>query len=306
MFNYRGRGGPSRSTPANVQFAPILTFLERHYSYECKATAQERPYVSRPSRSQQLRNPKLVPKLTNETLNPLEKKEGVADAELAKVDAERARKREREERDDELIKSTAKRHRSVSSHSVSTISTGASRSPSPGIDRVGSPRARGRSSHSDNSQGRGDIRSRSRSFSSDRSRSPRVESKRRQSMSGDDRSPEDYDRRNHYRSRDPLSPGRETTSTKQPRRDLSGSRSPDGYKGQRAQGSRSPGLGGKYGERPGPSDTRHDRERPAPRGGFDGKKNRHGGRHHENARERSLSPFSQRLAMTKAMKQGGR
>jgi hypothetical protein len=30
--------------------------------------------VSRPSRSQQLRNPKLVPKLTNETLNPLEKK----------------------------------------------------------------------------------------------------------------------------------------------------------------------------------------------------------------------------------------
>ncbi|CEI66980.1 unnamed protein product [Fusarium venenatum] len=58
MFNYRGRGGPSRSTPANVQ-----------------STAQERPYVSRPSRSQQLRNPKLVPKLTNETLNPLEKKE---------------------------------------------------------------------------------------------------------------------------------------------------------------------------------------------------------------------------------------
>ncbi|ESU16743.1 hypothetical protein FGSG_10073 [Fusarium graminearum PH-1] len=96
---------------------------ERHYSYECKATAQERPYVSRPSRSQQLRNPKLVPKLTNETLNPLEKKEGVADAELAKVDAERARKREREERDDELINSSAKRHRSVSSHSVSTIST---------------------------------------------------------------------------------------------------------------------------------------------------------------------------------------
>lgn len=53
---------------------PVLTLLERHYSYECKATTQERPYVSRPSRSQQLRNPKLVPKLTNETLNPLEKK----------------------------------------------------------------------------------------------------------------------------------------------------------------------------------------------------------------------------------------
>lgn len=57
-----------------LPFVLILTILERHYSYECKATAQERPYVSRPSRSQQLRNPKLVPKLTNETLNPLEKK----------------------------------------------------------------------------------------------------------------------------------------------------------------------------------------------------------------------------------------
>ena len=36
-----------------------------HYSYECKAQAQERPYISRPSRSQQLLNPKLKPKLTN-------------------------------------------------------------------------------------------------------------------------------------------------------------------------------------------------------------------------------------------------
>lgn len=90
MFTYKGRGGPSKSTPANVQCQKclkkdmyheasficyvVLTFQERHYSYECKASAQERPYVSRPSRSQQLRNPKLVPKLTNDTLNPLERK----------------------------------------------------------------------------------------------------------------------------------------------------------------------------------------------------------------------------------------
>ncbi|RKK19917.1 hypothetical protein BFJ63_vAg10701 [Fusarium oxysporum f. sp. narcissi] len=72
MFTYRGRGGPSRSTPSSVQCQKCLK--RGHYSYECKATAQERPYVSRPSRSQQFRNPKLVPKLTNETLNPLEKK----------------------------------------------------------------------------------------------------------------------------------------------------------------------------------------------------------------------------------------
>ncbi|KAL5623096.1 hypothetical protein FOBRF1_002346 [Fusarium oxysporum] len=129
MFTYRGRGGPSRSTPSSVQCQKCLK--RGHYSYECKATAQERPYVSRPSRSQQFRNPKLVPKLTNETLNPLEKKKGVADEELAKLEAERAREREREQRDDGLIEPNIKRHRSVSSHSVSTISTTAPRSPSP-------------------------------------------------------------------------------------------------------------------------------------------------------------------------------
>lgn len=51
-----------------------LTPSPRHYSYECKASAQDRPYVPRPSRSQQLRNPKLIPKLTNDALQPLEKK----------------------------------------------------------------------------------------------------------------------------------------------------------------------------------------------------------------------------------------
>lgn len=41
----------------------------RHYSYECKATA--RPYVSRPSRTQQLLNPRLAPQLTSEIPNDL-------------------------------------------------------------------------------------------------------------------------------------------------------------------------------------------------------------------------------------------
>ncbi|XP_044721353.1 zinc knuckle domain-containing protein [Hirsutella rhossiliensis] len=107
-----------RSTPANVQcqkclkrdmFVAIpIVNLElipslRHYSYECKAPAQERPYASRPSRSQQLRNPKLVPKLTNDAFQPLEKKKGVADEEIAKRETERAQKRERENREDEMI-----------------------------------------------------------------------------------------------------------------------------------------------------------------------------------------------------------
>lgn len=46
----------------------------RHYSYECKASTQERPYVSRPSRTQQLFNPKLKPQLTSDVPNDLLRK----------------------------------------------------------------------------------------------------------------------------------------------------------------------------------------------------------------------------------------
>jgi hypothetical protein len=53
---------------------PKLTIKPRHYSYECKAVVQERPYVSRPSRTQQLLNPKLVPKLTTEVPQDLLRK----------------------------------------------------------------------------------------------------------------------------------------------------------------------------------------------------------------------------------------
>ena len=96
MHAYRGRGGPSRSTPASVLcqkclkrdtysfvaglfFFPSicqrkLTCSERHYSYECKTAPQERPYKARPSRTQQLLNPKLVPKLTDDVPDALQRK----------------------------------------------------------------------------------------------------------------------------------------------------------------------------------------------------------------------------------------
>ncbi|KAI1880739.1 hypothetical protein JX265_000979 [Neoarthrinium moseri] len=63
---------------------------------ECKATVQDRPYIPRPSRTQQLFNPKLVPKLTEATPPELQKKRGVADEQLAQLEAERAKKRELE------------------------------------------------------------------------------------------------------------------------------------------------------------------------------------------------------------------
>ncbi|KAI9864775.1 MAG: hypothetical protein M1830_006074, partial [Pleopsidium flavum] len=103
--------------------------------YECKATAQDRPYAFRPSRTQQLANPKLVPKLTSDVSNNLLRKTGIADEQLAKTEEERGRKRRA---DEEELDRAQKRSRSKSSiTSVSTISTNASRSTSPRHSKTG-------------------------------------------------------------------------------------------------------------------------------------------------------------------------
>ncbi|KAG6359525.1 hypothetical protein INS49_013046 [Diaporthe citri] len=113
----------------------------RHYSYECKVQLQERPYNPRPSRTQQLLNPKLVPKLTNDTPDDATRKKGVADEELAKKEAERARKRELEDDDEPSAREPEfKRQRSSSVDSVSSISTRSSKSPPPRRRASPSPR----------------------------------------------------------------------------------------------------------------------------------------------------------------------
>ncbi|KAL1874890.1 hypothetical protein Daus18300_003431 [Diaporthe australafricana] len=115
-----------------------LTVLERHYSYECKVQLQERPYSARPSRTQQLLNPKLVPKLTNDTPDDATRKKGVADEELARKEAERARKRELDEDDEPAVREPEpKRQRSSSVDSVSSISTRMFRHPCGGRGEAG-------------------------------------------------------------------------------------------------------------------------------------------------------------------------
>ncbi|ORY08921.1 zinc knuckle-domain-containing protein [Clohesyomyces aquaticus] len=121
---YRGpsSGGRSKATPSTQ----CQKCLQRgHYSYECKASAQERPYKSRPSRTQQLLNPQLKPKLMTEVPDDLQKKKGVADALLAKKEEERGRKSDRGDADSRGP--SRKRSRSVSTDSVSTVSTNLSR-----------------------------------------------------------------------------------------------------------------------------------------------------------------------------------
>jgi hypothetical protein len=136
---------------ANTQ---VLIFREGHYSYECTSAKQERPYVSRPSRTQQLHNPKLAPKLSAAPKPPIGVKDDHDEKSTAELDA-RGRSRDTRRPQESYLRrrqSTA----SYSSRSVSTISTNASRSRSPDArqrrptkpDREGSNRRRRTRSYS--------------------------------------------------------------------------------------------------------------------------------------------------------------
>ncbi|KAI1363066.1 zinc knuckle-domain-containing protein [Xylaria arbuscula] len=284
------RRGPSKSTPASVQCQKCLK--RGHYSYECKASSQERPYVPRPSRTQQLFNPKLVPKLASDTVNALQDKKGVADQELAKREAERARKQTSDQSDDDVDHEQSRRGRSPSYESVSTIST---RGPSP------SSPARRRASVSPHEPGRA-VRSPSPlrrplrgSFDSGRS----YDSPSPQRHTGDMQSPGPRRQRTRSSSRDDSPQRDRLESYDQPgnhgridrrrrRNSNSPSRSPPPENTRRRFRSRTPP---RYNDRSGsPPPERHDRgPRGAPR---------------RNARERSLSPFSKRLALTQSMNAG--
>ncbi|KAG6016906.1 hypothetical protein E4U54_000147, partial [Claviceps lovelessii] len=302
------------------------------------ASSQERPYVSRPSRSQQLRNPKLVPKLTSDTPNPLEKKKGVADEILAKQEAERTRLRELEERDEYLAAPSPKRRRSVSSDSVSTISTAASRhSRSPRPSPAPKSRSRRRSPSYDHVERDVSPRrsiSRSPSPAGRRRRSPSRDSLsprrslppesvvRRRSPSYEDiprevsaqrsisRSPSPAARGHRLPSRDSLSPRGDARERRYRDRD-------QGDRGSRPQRGRRGSFTGRdetenrrrvsYGSH----SSAEPRSRASNRGGRGGgsqnnRGSRGGNQHSEAPRQRSLSPFSRRLAMTQAMNRGGR
>ncbi|KAK5697017.1 hypothetical protein LTR17_024084 [Elasticomyces elasticus] len=96
-----------------------------HYSYECTSAKQERPYVSRPSRTQQLLNPKLAPKIIEAP--PRGAVEAKADLASAKKPPEA----------DVTAPKPRRRSRSYSSDSdsVSSISTRSSKARSPPTSR---------------------------------------------------------------------------------------------------------------------------------------------------------------------------
>ncbi|KAH7094810.1 zinc knuckle-domain-containing protein [Paraphoma chrysanthemicola] len=165
MFRRPGTGRSKASADTLCQKC-----LKRgHYSYECKATTQERPYASRPSRTQQLLNPKLKPKLTTEVPEDLIRKKGVADEILKKKEEERSGR-------------DRKRSRSLSTSSVDSVST-ISTNRSPSRSRSPSRRRKHLGSSVRGSDDKAITKRRKRSVSRD-SRSPDdVERKTRRRMS---------------------------------------------------------------------------------------------------------------------------
>jgi hypothetical protein len=229
-------------------------------------------------------------------------RKGVADEELAKREAERARKRERELDEDAALRDSPppRRHRSPSYDSISSIST---RSPSPAPRRTRSPERQER---------RREYRSPSPRGS--HGRNPSYDSCDRYSRGPSESPARGYQARG---SRLPLSPsprrspparsergGREVRRYGSPGFDVRGK---DSYtrRAYSSSRSRSPVRREGRGDRHGPGryrdrDDRGHRGRspslppppaPAPR-------------QPSPPRQRSLSPFSKRLALTQAMGRG--
>jgi Zinc knuckle len=267
--------GPPKASAATTCQKCLKT---GHYSYECKATLQDRPYTSRPSRSQQFQNPKLAPKLSSTKPNELLETKGVADKILADAEAKRNQDNRRSPSPMRPTPSPSKqRSRSPSSAaSVSTIST--TRSSSRGPDKA----RRGRHSSPEGRNGR----RRSDSMSRMRGRKRRYDSL---SASASSRSPSPYHRSRPKNRRHRLdSP--DDRGRPMPRR------------GSHRTPSRSPSLDKSQ-------VTRHRRSLDTPsrdRNGRPGIENDQRGRDSRKPppvrkMERSLSPYSRRLALTQAM-----
>ncbi|KAF2461532.1 hypothetical protein BDY21DRAFT_360627 [Lineolata rhizophorae] len=142
-MNRYPRSGRSKATASTL----CQKCLKRD-TYECKASVQERPYAARPSRTQQLFNPALAPKLSSDAPpgddDDLLRKKGVADAQLKKAADERRRDHDGDVkldsdsdlgegygRDDEHAKRHRRRADSIASTRSSSSSSRTSNSPIP-------------------------------------------------------------------------------------------------------------------------------------------------------------------------------
>lgn len=299
---------PSRAT-STTRCQKCLKY--GHYSYECKATVEQRPYTSRPSRMQQLMNPNLRPKLSEENADASVRREGLADEIIGANEAERARQRSR----------------SVSSSdSVSTVSTNKSRTPSlpPKRRRIDNEEHDKEASRAkkqrdfDSRRQRRSVSSDSRSGSSSEDRRDQYRQHRRsgerspstRGMNAALRSPspgkhyDHRDARSRLRSRSREAPERCNSRSPLRHRDprtrrRSRSRSPNSRHSYFDQGRSR--LGRRDSHFREDHDTSHQQRARSPLGGK--YRTQDGGivTYGTSPRDRSLSPYSRRLALTQAL-----
>ena len=301
MNRYRTIPGFTGQSKASPSTTCQKCLKKGHYSYECKESVQTRPYVSRPSRTQQLLNPKLAPRLASDATNDLLRKTGIADEHLAKAEAERAKSNAPRSISPGACRSPArKRPRSMSSgseNSISTISTNRSRSRSRKRvnrdvkqDNVASqqvPRFSQSQSRSPPRKRKHDrMSSESVSRSPSRSRSRDHKSRRHRKSSPDDRGRSNAQRRGSHRSRSRTrSLSMDKSRVAKERRSLD-------------EGSEANGEDERM-YRSGDAKSSHRRDdRPSRRS--NGIAANHPGPP-ASRKERSLSPYSRRLALTQSM-----
>ncbi|MCJ1440081.1 MAG: hypothetical protein MMC23_000563 [Stictis urceolatum] len=265
----------------------------------------------------QLLNPKLVPKLSSDVPNDLLRKKGVADEELAKIERGRAVNGDRSP-SASPSRPSRKRSRSPSSSgsSVSTISTNLSREATPKLKRAYTDDFDKPLFSQQESQIPSIARKRQRSSSSDSSRSSYS---RRQHTKEPASYYEERNTRRRRASTSPDSRGRksrhEESSLKRRERsrDTSMDRSqiarnrysltPDGTHGRDHRRNDVEGLREHDGRSNGYASQR-DEDRRAPHGRRPraSRDDAFGGtRRAEPPRERSMSPYSKRMALTQAM-----
>lgn len=250
--------GPSKAT-ASTTCQKCLA--KGHYSYECKTSLQSRPYASRASRTQQLRDPKLKPALAETKMS-----EPIADSTVhipePKVGADEERMNPRSLSQEPSVK---RRRRSLSASSASSVSTISTNASKPDHD-IEAPRR--------SSSPPADQASRSRS----RSRSNSALCKRRELSSSRSRSPPRFDRHRRRRSRGHRESGRHSGEPKTPYDSVNRC-----HGGRRSRSPlRKPTSGS-------PEEIQHRQASSAQSRPY---------------RQRSLSPFSKRLALTQAMNAG--
>ncbi|KAI2790489.1 hypothetical protein POX_d06005 [Penicillium oxalicum] len=288
MNRYRNAPG-LRAGPSKASSTTLCQKCLKRDIYECKAAAQERPYKARPSRTQQLLNPTLVPKLSEDVHREPGETSGLADKILVSREADRGRQGEPSAR--------ARSPSSGSIDSVSTISTNRSVS-------VSRERSKRRGSRTPD---RGGSASPQPNDSRKRRYSDASEDGSAKSYFSDDeqrsRSKEWIEERNIRRRRRESSPeerGRHRASATRDSR-KSDRRSKSLEKSRIAKQRRSMTPDAAYDH----SDRRTYRDRDSLEGQSKAGRSRQEPRGREGPpRERSLSPYSRRLALTQSMNLG--